>query len=86
LKYHNHGKSPYHYSAKAEGIVIEIYPLVKDQPFADKNLRLGFNVDNFDEVIILLKDCIVSSTVQTEWGFISVVKDPDGRKVEIYKN
>ena len=50
FKYHKHGNSPMHYSAKAGETTMEIYPLAKDQLLADRNLRLGFVVDNFDEV------------------------------------
>jgi hypothetical protein len=53
--YHQHGNSPYHYSATIDGTVIEIYPLTKNQPEADKNLRLGFELDDFDIVIPSLK-------------------------------
>lgn len=85
FEYHKHGNSPYHHSAKIDGLVLEIYPLAKDQKFADKNLRIGFSVANFDEVIGLLDACILSAPIQTEWGEMAIVQDPDGRKVEIYK-
>jgi hypothetical protein len=31
--------------------ILEIYPLQKNQSEADNYLRLGFEVDNFEEVI-----------------------------------
>ena len=39
--YHQHGNSPFHYSATIGQTVLEIYPLTKSQNKADKNLRLG---------------------------------------------
>ncbi|MCW3070780.1 MAG: glyoxalase/bleomycin resistance/extradiol dioxygenase family protein [Bacteroidetes bacterium] len=87
--YHKHGNSPYHYSATLGQAVLEIYPLAKGQAGPDKNLRLGFTVDNFDAVINKLKgiDAIFSSgPVETEFGYMAVVEDPDGRKIELYKN
>ena len=86
FEYHKHGKSPYHYSAKLEGTIIEIYPLSKDQPLADKNLRLGFTLNNFDTVVPLLRDSIIAAPMQSEWGIMAIALDPDGRKIEIYKS
>jgi lactoylglutathione lyase len=85
FEYHKHGNSPYHYSAKIHGTVIEIYPLQKGQDVADKSLRLGFTLNNFDEIISLLGDNIVSAPTQTEWGYMAIATDPDGRKIELYK-
>ena len=53
--YHKHGNSPFHYSAAINGIVIEIYPLAKNQIEADPHLRLGFEIDNFDEIFNYLE-------------------------------
>lgn len=86
--YHKHGNSPYHYSATIDGTVIEIYPLAKSQTEADSSLRLGFELDGFDGAIDLLKKTGVPFSygpVQTDFGFMAVVVDPDGRRVEFYK-
>jgi len=87
--YHQHGNSLYHYSATIDGTVIEISPLIKSQPEADKNLRLGgFELDDFDVVISSLKEGevqFISEQAQTDFGFMAVVVDPDGRRVELYK-
>jgi lactoylglutathione lyase len=88
FEYHKHGDSPYHYSSTVDETVMEIYPLVKSQTEADKSLRLGFEIDNFDTTTELLKEnniTFVSQPVQTAFGFMSVVVDPDGRKIELYK-
>lgn len=87
--YHKHGNSPYHYSITIGKTVLEIYPLAKDQTEADKNLRLGFGIDNFEAVIEQLKASKISFSMeptQTDFGFMAVVVDPDGRKIELYKN
>jgi predicted enzyme related to lactoylglutathione lyase len=86
--YHKHSNSPFHYSATINETVLEIYPLTKSQTEADKNLRLGFGVDNFDEIINrLIESGVVFSQepVQTDFGFLAIVVDPDGRKIELYK-
>ncbi|HEX8021584.1 VOC family protein [Mucilaginibacter sp.] len=86
--YHQHRNSPYHYSATIDGTLIEIYPLTKSQSEADKHLRLGFDLDDFDVVISSLKEAeaqFVSEPAQTDFGFMAVVVDPDGRRVELYK-
>ena len=85
--YHKHGNSPFHYSAAINGIVIEIYPLAKNQIEADPHLRLGFEIDNFDEIIELLRaqGLLLSEPSKTDYGTIAITKDPDGKKIELYK-
>ncbi len=85
--YHQHGNSPYHYSTSIGNMVLEIYPLAKRQELPDKNLRLGFEVDDFENVLITLKEnqVVFTEPVQTDFGFLSVITDPDGRKIELYK-
>lgn len=86
--YHKHGNSPYHYSTTIRNTVLEIYPLAKGQMEADRDLRLGFSLDNFEAIIEVLKDngiMFSSEPMPTEYGFMAVVKDPDGRKIELYK-
>jgi lactoylglutathione lyase len=85
--YHKHGNSPFHYSAKIESLILEIYPLAKGQIDIDKDLRLGFAVVNFEETLKLLKDNQIKFTepLSTEYGMLTILSDPDGRKVELYK-
>ena len=88
FEYHKHDNSPYHYSAIIGKMVLEIYPLSKSQYEADKNLRLGFDLELFDEAVEkLVANNIQFSMqpVQSDYGFMAVVLDPDGRKVELYK-
>lgn len=86
--YHKHGSSPYHYSTTIGHTVLEIYPLAKGQTEGDKHLRLGFGIEDFDKSVALLKETqIVFSTepTQTDFGYMAVIVDPDGRKIELYK-
>lgn len=86
--YHKHGNSPFHYSSTIGKTVLEIYPLSKNQESADKSLRLGFEVENLEEISMRLKEnqCkIVSEPSQTEFGFMMIVEDFEGRKIELYQ-
>lgn len=88
FEYHKHGRSPLHYSAKIGHTILEIYPFAKDQIEADRNLRLGFGIDNFDQTILTLKKLNVPFSLeptQTEFGFMAIISDPDERKIELYK-
>src|SRR5690349_20130890 len=84
LEYHKHGKSPYHYSGKIGPTVLEIYPLAKGQEDVDRHFRIGIGIQNFDEVVAKLKvsnATFVLDPVNSEFGFMATVSDPDGRKV-----
>jgi lactoylglutathione lyase len=88
FSYHKHGNSPFHYSTSIGNTVVEIYPLNKTQIKADDNLRLGFSLDDFDSVINKLTAADTIFKMQpapTEWGYMAIIEDPDGRKVELYK-
>jgi len=88
FEYHKHGKSPYHYSAPVGNTILEIYPLAKGQAEADKELRIGFVLEDFDSTMAILKARdveFVSEPLQTDYGFMAIVKDPDGRRIELYK-
>ena len=89
FEYHKHDSSPYHYSATIKGTILEIYPLAKNQIEADKNLRLGFGIENFEKVMYelnILQTGFVQEPTQTAFGFMAIIIDPDGRKIELYKN
>jgi predicted enzyme related to lactoylglutathione lyase len=87
FEYHQHGNSPMHYSTTIGSLVLEIYPLTKTQTEADKNLRLGFAIDNFDKTLEVLRDNNIPFTepTLTDFGFLTIISDPDGRKIELYK-
>jgi len=84
--YHQHGNGPFHYSTEMGDLVFEIYPLLKSQTEPDNSLRLGFDVENLDELINKLKTnnvIITQEPIQTDWGYMAIIKDLDGRKVEL---
>jgi lactoylglutathione lyase len=85
--FHTHGNSPLHYSTQIGNLVLEIYPLTKSQTAPDKNLRLGFALENFEEMLKVFSDNNISFSepTQTDFGFLTIVLDPDGRKIELYK-
>lgn len=81
-----HGKGPVHYSGQVGETVLEIYPLPEDGAPADASTRLGFVVTKVSETVEALRALnasIVSEPRETQWGFRAVVRDPDGRAVEL---
>lgn len=87
--YHQHGKGSWHYSAKVQGIVFEIYPLTSTQKTPTTAIRLGFNVEHLDVLIqeLVIRGTLISQSPQLKsWGYTAVVLDPDGRKVELTQN
>jgi len=83
--YHKHEKGSWHYSSKMGKLIFEIYPLMKGQETADKSLRLGFTVDKLDELIAILRKNveIIAEPKVSEWGYFAIIKDLDGRKIEL---
>jgi len=82
---HSHGKSPEHYASDICGFVFEIYPQ-RDADDMTTNTRIGFNVDDVDGVIDLLREIdatIVAEPKDTKWGRRAVVKDLDGHTIEL---
>jgi predicted enzyme related to lactoylglutathione lyase len=81
-----HGNGPIHFSANVQQTVFELYPLPKSIEKVDITTRLGFIVEQLDETIQRLKGAgvqIVTEPKHTEWGYGAVVKDPDGRSIEL---
>lgn len=77
----------HYYSVSIGTLVLEIYPLTKSQTEIDKSLRLGFAIDNFEETLKVLSDkgIAFSEPKLTDFGFLTIISDPDGRKIELYK-
>lgn len=85
---HRHGKGPLHYSCTIAQTVLEIYPLAKGQVAADPNLRLGFEFEQFELVLEKLTEQgakLIQAPYESEFGWMCVIEDPEGRKVELYK-
>ncbi|WP_020536050.1 VOC family protein [Lewinella cohaerens] len=86
FEYHQHEKGPWHFSAEIEGTVFEIYTLMKNQKTSDSSLRLGFTIENLEETISNLKKNkveILREPKDSQWGYFAIIKDLDGRKIEL---
>jgi len=82
-----HGTGPVHFAGRVGNLVIEIYPSSDQGVKADATTRLGFIVEDIVSVIESLSRQDLSplkKAKQSEWGMRAVVKDPDGRSVELY--
>lgn len=76
-----HGNGPKHFASENNDFVFELYPT--DQP-SDIKSRLGFRVTSLEETIINLRALGIEATPQNSaWGIRAIVRDPDGRTVEI---
>ncbi len=85
--HHRHGAGPYHYSAEMDGFVLEIYPLSKSQTRPDPFVRLGFSVVNLDELLRKVSPgSILQVPLKSEWGYRCVIRDPEGRRVELVED
>jgi len=81
---HQHGKGPIHYAAELGQLVFEVYPLPNDQKITDTSTRLGFQVEQLDDLLTQLTlHQILKEAHESEWGYQALVCDPDGRKVEL---
>jgi predicted enzyme related to lactoylglutathione lyase len=81
-----HGGGPTHYAARLADVVLELYPLSADAGPADATTRLGFAVADVDAAVRSLEAAggtTVHKPQQTAWGYRAVIRDPDGRAVEL---
>ena len=87
LQPEQHDKGPPHYSVAVNGTLFELYPKSAERQI-DNQTRLGFSVPNLDGVISALRANgveIITEPRETPWGKRAVVRDPDGRAVELYE-
>jgi lactoylglutathione lyase len=81
FKSERHGNGPDHYAAMLDDdLVVELYPCLDGTP-RDPGLRLGFHVDDIRETRRVLEE--PATPKQTPWGLRAVVRDPDGRIVDL---
>jgi catechol 2,3-dioxygenase-like lactoylglutathione lyase family enzyme len=82
FRMHRHGKGPEHYSCEDERGVFELYPTKEGE--WDRT-GVGFSSNDLDADFQRLKDAgrNPEKIQTTEWGRSFVVRDPDGRRVEI---
>lgn len=81
-----HGDGPTHLAGRVGEVVVELYPLHGDAGVADAATRLGIAVPDLDAVLRsldTLQTPVVSQPKMTLWGRRAVVRDPDGRAVEL---
>src|SRR5262249_21174851 len=81
-----HGRGPVHLAGRAGEVVIEVYTAPDDGSPVDSSTRLGFAVRHLADVVQALQwigTKIVTGPKDTAWGIQAVVKDPDGRSVEL---
>lgn len=82
-----HGEGPLHYAAKLGNVVFELYPAAASDS-AESAVRLGFNAARLMETVEVLRSTgvqIASEPKETRWGMRAVVRDPNGRVVELYQ-
>ncbi len=76
-----HGNGPEHYvTTLGDDLVLELYPALDGTP-PDAGLRLGLTVENIEESLRALGE--TATPRQTQWGLRALVRDPDGRAVEL---
>jgi catechol 2,3-dioxygenase-like lactoylglutathione lyase family enzyme len=79
-----HGNGLEHYAATlGDDFVLELYPRL-DGAMPDAGLRLGVRVDNIRESLCSIGQSVVPR--QTQWGLRALVRDPDGRTVELVES
>jgi catechol 2,3-dioxygenase-like lactoylglutathione lyase family enzyme len=79
-----HGNGPDHYAATlSDDLVLEIYP-ASDGVTPDSGLRLGLSVNDVGEILRSLGQTCTPR--QTQWGLRAIVRDPDGRTIELVQS
>jgi lactoylglutathione lyase len=89
FEFHQHGKRVFHYAAVIDDFIFEIYPLPENIIIPDATTRLGFEVGDLDEMIFKLREKgvkIITEPMLTEYGYVSIIEDLDGRKIELSQN
>jgi hypothetical protein len=80
---------PYYLIGTIGNTVFEIHPLTARCGETDTTTRLGFAVEDLAMVIQTLQGLgalIDSEPRQTRWGMQALVRDPDGRTIELYQD
>lgn len=88
LHQEQHGSGPIHFAGQLGDVVLEVYPLPNNTAHVDDTTRLGFAVANITGVVEALQITGTPAVTQpnaAERGRRAVVRDPDGRAVELYE-
>jgi hypothetical protein len=86
LKPEQHGSGPVHLAGRAGAVVLEVYPMTEGRE--EERVRLGLTVPDLSAALQVLAAQGVAAQVgptATSWGLRAVVRDPDGRAVELYQ-
>ena len=82
-----HGRGPVHYAGRLGDVVFEIYPLPpEDDTFVDSTTRLGFTIGALKKVVKAVEAMgmpILAQPQATKYGLRAIIRDPDGRVVEL---
>lgn len=84
--HHVHETGPFHFSADLGATTFEIYPLPKGETKVDTSTRIGFEVDDLNALLTQLQYSDWQIKMQPEltpFGYTTVLKDLDGRTVEL---
>ena len=83
---HVHGTGPRHYAAEAHDFTLELYPGPADEN-ADQT-GLGFTVPDLASVHAYLANAGLNpgAVKQNPWGLTFVLRDPDGRRIELQQS
>jgi len=81
---HSHGNGPVHYACKEQNILFEIYP-AKEK--LTNHMSLGFGTPDLVELRSKLIETAIpcSDIVDSEYGTLFTLRDPDDNRVEIYQ-
>ncbi|MBS0266620.1 MAG: glyoxalase/bleomycin resistance/extradiol dioxygenase family protein [Planctomycetes bacterium] len=83
-----HGKGPIHYAGQVGPVVFEIYPLPEGDTVVDTTTRLGFVVSSLANVLKSLEKLgtpIVTKPQASEREMRAIIRDPDGRSIELHE-
>lgn len=78
-----HGRNPKHYSGSIGAAVLQLHALPKGAPEPDKSVRLGFVVNDLGSIVSQLGSTGVRIGPSERNAPAVVIKDPDGRVVEL---
>ena len=79
-----HGGGPEHLAARLGSVIFEVYS--QGDGSSSLGVRLGFRVASVAgavEAALSAGGAVVTAGRRTEWGFLAVVADPDGHRIEL---
>lgn len=81
-----HGTGPVHYSAQLGRVVLELYPCTGEvERGGPGDIRIGLEVESIADVLERLEGNGPGDATDRGHGSLVVVRDPDGRAVELHE-